>query len=317
MTTSLSGLAETEHRFTRKESTLPVRVLELDDATERGHLLIFGELTDGCLVRIHSRCLYGETLRSDDCDCGPELDAALDLIQAAGCGVLVYLEQEGRGLGLVAKARGYRHSEQHCTDSFTSYAQLGYPVDARTFEAAARGLAGLGLRSVTLLTNNPIKIETVRAAGVQVIAAPLITPVRSDRARAYLEAKRLHRGHTLPVDLAPFDAPAPPLPAPRLRSLLPSREVVLMAPIAVLAVLLVSFGHISVAVTAALLGVLLLGGYALRSSDLIAELRTRHDRHAETGRLELTPLPAPPLPLADDPAGVDTVIVAPQPECCS
>lgn len=309
---SLSGLAETEHRFTRKESTLPVRVLELDDTTERGHLLIFGAPTDGCLVRIHSRCLYGETLRSDDCDCGPELDAALDLIQAAGSGVLVYLEQEGRGLGLVAKARGYRHSEQHRTDSFTSYAQLGFPVDARTFEAAARGLAALGLGSVTLLTNNPVKIEAVRAAGLEVVATPLITPVRSDRAWAYLEAKRILRGHTLPADLAPFDAPAPALPAPRLRSLLPSREVVLVAPIALLAVLLVSLGHVSVAVTAVLVCVLLVGAHALRSSDLLAELVARPGRRTRTGGFELSPLPAPPLPGAEDPARPDTVLVTPR-----
>ncbi|MEU7143757.1 GTP cyclohydrolase II [Nocardia sp. NPDC046473] len=213
MTTWPYRFAETQHQFTRKKIALPLRVVELDDATERGHLLVFGDVTDGCLVRIHSRCLYSEALGSEDCDCGPELDTALDYIQAAGCGVLVYLEQEGRGCGLVAKARGYRYSEQHSTDSFTSYVALGYPVDARTFEVAARGLLDLGLHSVTLLTNNPDKIGTLRDNGLNVIVAPLITPARSDRAQAYLEAKRIHRGHILPAPdpLTTFD-PVFPLP---------------------------------------------------------------------------------------------------------
>lgn len=153
---------------------------------------------------MHSRCLYGEALRSQDCDCGPELDKALDLIQAAGSGVLVYLEQEGRGAGLIAKALGYRESERLGTDIFTSYENLGYPADARTYGATARALADLGLRSVQLLTNNPAKVDALRRQGLQVTVVPLRTRALSERAREYLEAKRTRRKHWIPTDSVPW-----------------------------------------------------------------------------------------------------------------
>ncbi|MBF6300514.1 GTP cyclohydrolase II [Nocardia amamiensis] len=207
--TSVVDLADTEHRFRRKGHDLRVRVLELNGDDERGHLLLFGAVADECLVRVHSRCLYGEALRSEDCDCGPELDKALDLIQAAGSGVLVYLEQEGRGAGLIAKAMGYRESERSGADTFTSYERLGYPADARTYSATARALAGLGLRSVQLLTNNPAKVEALRQGGLRVTAVPLRTRALSERAREYLEAKRTRRKHWIPTDSAPWAVEEP------------------------------------------------------------------------------------------------------------
>ncbi|WP_328400959.1 GTP cyclohydrolase II [Nocardia sp. NBC_00403] len=181
--------------------------MEVAGGAEYGYVLVFGELTDGCLVRVHSRCLYGDALGSDDCDCGPELDKALDLIQAAGAGVLVYLEQEGRGVGLIAKARGYQQSERTGSDTFASYEALGYPADARTYNHAAKSLVQLGLRSVQLLTNNPAKAEDFRLAGLTVTVIPLRTRPLSARAAAYLEAKRRRRRHWIPTDDAPW-APA-------------------------------------------------------------------------------------------------------------
>ncbi|GAA5051165.1 GTP cyclohydrolase II [Nocardia callitridis] len=204
MTTVVSDLVDTDHRFGRKGHDLRVRVRELNSDGERGHLLVFGAVTDGCLVRVHSRCLYGEALGSDDCDCGPELEKSLDLIQRAGAGVLIYLEQEGRGAGLIAKARGYRESELSGTDTFTSYEALGYPVDARTYSASARSLVELGLRSVQLLTNNPAKVQALEQAGLTVTVVPLSTRALSDRARDYLEAKRRHRKHWIPTDEVPW-----------------------------------------------------------------------------------------------------------------
>ncbi|WP_280493463.1 GTP cyclohydrolase [Nocardia asiatica] len=201
--TNVVDPADTEHRFRRNGHDLRVRVVELRGDGERGHLLLFGAVADGCLVRVHSRCLYGEALRSQDCDCGPELDKALDLIQAAGSGVLVYLEQEGRGAGLIAKALGYRESERSGTDTFTSYENLGYPADARTYGATARALADLGLRSVQLLTNNPAKVDALRQQGLQVTVVPLRTRALSERAREYLEAKR-SRKHWIPTDSVPW-----------------------------------------------------------------------------------------------------------------
>ncbi|WP_255359787.1 GTP cyclohydrolase II [Nocardia sp. BMG111209] len=175
-----------------------VRVREWAVGDDRGTMIVVGPVTDGCLVRIHSRCMYGDVLASDDCDCGPELDTAMDRIQAAGCGVLVYLDQEGRGAGLIVKARSLRHSEEHGVDTFASYAALQHEPDVRSYEQAAIALSELGLTSVRLLTNNPDKIEAVHAAGIAVERVPLITEARSERARAYLDAKRRIRGHLLP-----------------------------------------------------------------------------------------------------------------------
>ncbi|MFC9993787.1 GTP cyclohydrolase II [Nocardia sp. NPDC127526] len=163
-----------------------------------GHALLFGTPSNGCLVRIHSRCLYGDALESDDCDCGPELDLAMDMIQAEGAGVLLYLEQEGRGAGLVAKARGYRLSQTANLDTFASYAQLGYEPDGRTYDHAAGALKDLGLQSIRLLTNNPDKVATLRAKGLAVEHLPLQIAPRNRRVRRYLAAKRVKRAHRLP-----------------------------------------------------------------------------------------------------------------------
>ncbi|MEV6279771.1 GTP cyclohydrolase II [Nocardia sp. NPDC051832] len=200
MTRIASDLPETAHRLTRKGRELQVRVLELTDVRDGGFVLIFGEIDDDCLVRIHSRCLYGDALGSDDCDCGPELDKAMDLIQGKGSGVLVYLEQEGRGAGLIAKARGLRDGDLTGADTFTSYRSMGLPEDSRSYELAAKSLAALGLNTVRLLTNNPDKAHALRAAGIAVTPVPLLTRARSARARQYLEAKRKRRRHWIPIE---------------------------------------------------------------------------------------------------------------------
>ncbi|MGW5452389.1 GTP cyclohydrolase II [Nocardia sp. NPDC003979] len=192
--------SDTAHRLGRAGGQLPVRVVEIPDPDDGGHLLVFGDPGDGCLVRLHSRCLYGESLGSDDCDCGAELRTAMDRIQAEGCGVLVYLEQEGRGAGLIWKARGYRESELSGADTFQAYERLGLPADTRRFAPAADALAELGLRRVRLLTNNPDKCRALTDAGIEVDPVPLTITLSSTRGRRYLQAKRVHRHHTIPVD---------------------------------------------------------------------------------------------------------------------
>ncbi|MEC3956329.1 GTP cyclohydrolase II [Nocardia sp. CDC153] len=189
---------DTEHVFTRYGRAIRLRVIPLDSDESLGHALIFGRIEPDCLVRIHSRCLYGDALHSDDCDCGPELELALDMIQAEGCGVLLYLEQEGRGAGLIGKARGYALSQREHLDTFASYAKLGLPPDARTYTAAAKTLLNLGLCSVRLLTNNPDKEAQLRAAGVAVHPVPLLVVPGNPWVHQYLQAKREHRGHRLP-----------------------------------------------------------------------------------------------------------------------
>ncbi|MEV5839148.1 GTP cyclohydrolase II [Nocardia sp. NPDC052112] len=193
-----STLDDTAHGFTRKGQTLMVRVMEVAGGGENGHVLVYGEVADGCLVRIHSRCLYGDALGSQNCDCGPELDKALDLMWADGGGVLIYLEQEGRGSGLIAKALGHRESELRKIDTFASYELLGFPMDSRTYLHAAKSLQDLGLTRVRLLTNNPAKVEELRSAGLAVDRVPLHTDPLSREAALYLEAKRRRRGHLLP-----------------------------------------------------------------------------------------------------------------------
>ncbi|MFJ2666636.1 GTP cyclohydrolase II RibA [Nocardia fluminea] len=197
--TGRSG-ADTAHRLGRHGEQLPIRVIEIPDPRDGGHLLVFGEPRDGCLVRVHSRCLYGEGLGSDDCDCGGELTESMDRIQAEGAGVLAYLEQEGRGAGLIWKARGYRESEQSGTDTFDSYRRLGLDADTRRYEPAARAVRELELTRVRLLTNNPDKCRALTEAGITVEPVALTIALRSSRGRQYLQAKRRHRRHTIPVD---------------------------------------------------------------------------------------------------------------------
>ncbi|MEV4237695.1 GTP cyclohydrolase II [Nocardia sp. NPDC050408] len=189
---------DTAHRFTRNGRDLQLRVMEVSGGAECGYVLLYGEVSDGCLVRIHSRCLYGESLGSQDCDCGPELDQALDRIWDESGGVLIYLEQEGRGSGLIAKALGYRESERRGIDTFASYESLGLPADSRTYHAAAKSLQDLGLTTVRLLTNNPAKVDQLRSTGLAVTRVPLHTEPLSQRAAEYLEAKRRRRGHMIP-----------------------------------------------------------------------------------------------------------------------
>ena len=158
--------------------------------------LILGQpvLAGPVLVRLHSSCLTGDVLASLRCDCGPQLHAAMHRLAAAG-GVLVYLNQEGRGIGLANKLRAYALQDQGF-DTFEANARLGLPLDARDFALAAAILRALGVARVRLLTNNPAKVERLEAAGISVVdRVPLAEGAGADNA-AYLAAKRA-AGHWL------------------------------------------------------------------------------------------------------------------------
>lgn len=148
------------------------------------------------LVRLHSECLTGEALGSLRCDCGPQLDAALGLIAADGAGVLVYLRQEGRGIGLSHKLRAYALQDGGL-DTVDANLALGFPVDAREYAVAAGILHDLGLARVRLVTNNPAKVAGIAEGGVEVVErVPLevgANAVNGD----YLAAKRDRLGHLL------------------------------------------------------------------------------------------------------------------------
>jgi GTP cyclohydrolase II len=157
--------------------------------------LVAGELREHALCRVHSECLTGEVLGSEKCDCRQQLDAALDAIAKDG-GVVLYLRQEGRGVGLGDKIRAYAQQERGL-DTVDANRVLGLPDDARDYGVAAEMLADLGVKSVALLTNNPRKIAGLRAAGVDVKERVPIVVDAPAAAQSYLRAKAARMGHAL------------------------------------------------------------------------------------------------------------------------
>ncbi|WP_166866395.1 MULTISPECIES: 3,4-dihydroxy-2-butanone-4-phosphate synthase [unclassified Salinibacterium] len=169
-----------------------------DRSTGADHVAwIAGEPRDGALVRVHSECLTGEAFGSLKCECGPQLDAALEAIQQEG-GVVVYLRgQEGRGIGLINKLRAYRLQEDGF-DTLDANLALGFPADARDYGAAVAILKDLGIGSVRLLTNNPEKARQLTDRGIEVTQLmPLVVGV-GEHNTGYLDAKRDRMGHALP-----------------------------------------------------------------------------------------------------------------------
>ena len=170
------------------------------------HIALVAKMPDGsapgpeALVRVHSECITGEAFGSLKCECGPQLDAALDLIHERG-GIVVYLRgHEGRGIGLANKLRAYQLQEQGL-DTLDANLQLGLPADARDYTAAAEILAELGIARVRLLTNNPDKASQLEAHGVEVAErVPLLVGV-NDFNEDYLNVKRDRMGHDLPTDV--------------------------------------------------------------------------------------------------------------------
>ncbi len=148
------------------------------------------------LVRVHSECLTGDVFHSLRCDCGEQLDSALAMIEAEGEGVLLYLAQEGRGIGLLNKLRAYRLQEDGL-DTVEANERLGLPADLRDYGIGAQILADLGLSSIRILTNNPKKIRGLEGYGLSVSAQiPIVHPPNEHNA-AYLRTKAQRMGHTL------------------------------------------------------------------------------------------------------------------------
>ena len=170
-----------------------------NDYDDKEHLAIVSgdvEGRSGVLVRVHSECFTGDVLGSLRCDCGPQLDLALRAIVEAGVGVVVYLRQEGRGIGLVEKLKAYNLQDMG-HDTVDANLLLGHAADSRRYDAAAAILADLGVRSVRLMTNNPAKIEGLQSLGVQVDErVPSHVAPHAENAR-YLQAKALRMRHLL------------------------------------------------------------------------------------------------------------------------
>jgi len=170
-----------------------------DRSTGADHVAwISGNPTNGTLIRVHSECLTGEAFGSLKCECGPQLQAALDTIEEQG-GIVIYLRgHEGRGIGLINKLKAYRLQEEGF-DTLDANIALGLPADARDYGAAYGILKDLGISSVRLLTNNPEKARQLRERGVDVTElVPLVVGV-GEYNEGYLDAKRDRMGHALPT----------------------------------------------------------------------------------------------------------------------
>jgi 3,4-dihydroxy 2-butanone 4-phosphate synthase/GTP cyclohydrolase II len=148
------------------------------------------------LVRVHSECLTGDVFHSLRCDCGEQLESALAMIEKEGEGVLLYLAQEGRGIGLLNKLRAYKLQEEGL-DTVDANLQLGLPADLRDYGIGAQILVDLGLSSIRILTNNPKKIRGLEGYGLSVSAQVPIEHVPNPHNEAYLRAKKERMGHTL------------------------------------------------------------------------------------------------------------------------
>ena len=151
------------------------------------------------LIRIHSECLTGDAFSSLKCDCGPQLNTAMDAIQKTGCGAILYLRQEGRGIGLTNKIRAYALQDQG-HDTLDANLMLGLPADARIYDMCGPMLAHVGIDAVRLITNNPSKVAYLTEHGIDVIErVPLVVGV-NDMNAEYLATKRDRMGHLLDTD---------------------------------------------------------------------------------------------------------------------
>ena len=171
-----------------------------DRQTGADHLaIIAGSPKNGTLLRVHSECLTGEVFGSEKCECGPQLDAALDAIQEDG-GIVIYMRgHEGRGIGLINKLKAYRLQEDGL-DTLDANLALGFPADGRDYGAAVGILEDLGISEVRAITNNPEKLRQLGERGITVLErVPLVVGVGEFNEK-YLEAKRDRMGHVLPDD---------------------------------------------------------------------------------------------------------------------
>lgn len=160
--------------------------------------MVMGDVSgdEPVLVRVHSKCLTGDVFHSLKCDCGPQLERALKKIAEAGRGVLLYLEQEGRGIGLAAKIQAYALQE-HGFDTVEANRQLGYKPDLRDYGLGCQVLLDLGLKRVRLMTNNPAKLVGIEGYGLEVVERVPLKAAPHQANRLYLAAKRDKMGHLL------------------------------------------------------------------------------------------------------------------------
>jgi GTP cyclohydrolase II len=166
-----------------------------EQRTETAVALVMGDVhTSPALVRIHSQCLTGDVFGSLRCDCRQQLEMALSMIAQQGAGVLVYEQQEGRGIGLMAKLQAYQLQDAGL-DTVEANERLGFKADQREFALPAQVLRALGITQVRLLSNNPDKVAALERAGIQVVERVPCEVTASAHAEEYLKTKRDKMGH--------------------------------------------------------------------------------------------------------------------------
>ena len=200
--------------YRRRVEKLVEKVEEVDLPTAHGHFrlsmyksrvtglehlaLVKGKVDDGepVLVRVHSECFTGDVLGSERCDCGPQLHAAMEAVEREGRGAVLYMRQEGRGIGLEQKLHAY-HLQEKGMDTVEANVALGFAPDLRDYGEGAQILADLGIRKVRLLTNNPCKVKGLDGYGIEIAErVPIVIPPNAHD-RRYMETKRTKMGHIL------------------------------------------------------------------------------------------------------------------------
>ena len=200
--------------YRRKVDKLVEKVEEVDLPTDHGHFrlsmyksritglehlaLVKGKVDDGApvLVRVHSECFTGDVLGSERCDCGPQLHTAMEMVEREGRGAVLYMRQEGRGIGLENKLHAYRKQEEGL-DTVEANVALGFPPDLRDYGEGAQILIDLGIRKLRLLTNNPCKIAGLEGYGLEIAErVPIVIPANAHDKR-YLDTKREKMGHII------------------------------------------------------------------------------------------------------------------------
>ena len=193
-----TSIVEADALLPTKFGEFRIRAFHDPNNNKEHALLYLEDPSKTPLVRVHSECLTGDAFGSLRCDCGPQLEASMKEIQEHGSGAIVYLKQEGRGIGLYAKMQAYALQDKGL-DTLDANLQLGLPADARTYEMAAKMLKSIGYDELFLMTNNPEKRLQLVENGIDVKDRVPILIVPSEHNLSYLRTKASRMGHLLEV----------------------------------------------------------------------------------------------------------------------